>query len=142
MLLSPVPPNGNNPSLNIMGRTLRIECGDKLFDWFDVDEEKEIIAAPDVLRILKENVAHYFDVALEKQVIFDEEGVISTASELRRALRAGNVERPKVVVADVDNLSSDQMETWLNYLDDVKMFVRETAGLGTTSRCSSGRRRG
>ena len=67
-------------------RTLRIECGDKLFDWFDVEEEKKIINSPEVLKILKENVAHYFEVSLDRQIIFDDEGVISTPTDLRRSL--------------------------------------------------------
>lgn len=74
-------------------RVLRIECKDKLFNWFDLDEEKEVINAPEVVKILKENVAHYFSIPVDKQIIFDEQGVIGTACDFRRSVERDAMDR-------------------------------------------------
>ncbi len=75
-----------------------------------------------VLRILKENVVHYFNVALENQIIFDEEGVISNATEFRRSLRCGG--KPKVTVADINNLTKKQTEQWNQFLQDMQNCIQ------------------
>ncbi|CAD7922794.1 unnamed protein product [Amoebophrya sp. A25] len=108
-------------------RTLRISYGDKLFDWFDVDEEKEIINAPDVIKILKENVAHYFQVGVEQQILFDEEGPITTPAELRRSLKCAG--KPRVTVADAKKLNKDHAEQWQAYMKDVQHLVTNNAEL-------------
>ncbi|CAD7951701.1 unnamed protein product [Amoebophrya sp. A120] len=102
-------------------RTLRIQCGDKLFDWFDVDEEQEIISAPDVLKILKENVAHYFKVPVENQVLFDEEGVIATKTDLRRSFKMSG--KPRVVVGEKGKLTADQGKLWSEFLTDMERLI-------------------
>eukprot|EP00913_Durusdinium_trenchii_P022467 g21104.t1 len=54
------------------GRMLRVEVRGLLHDWFDVADMGDFIRSPQFAGTLRENVARYFGVPVERQAIYDE----------------------------------------------------------------------
>lgn len=86
------------------GKMLRVEVNGLLHDWFDVSEMGDFIRSTAFADTLRENVARYFNVPLERQAIYDEDGLLTTCADLSRALQRGN---PKLYVYDLDEMSDD-----------------------------------
>lgn len=120
-------------------RVLRIEVGGLLHDWFDVDEIGEFKRSPAFASTLRENIARYFHVAVERQVIYDEDGLLSTPADFSRALQRLH---PKLYVYDVSQMDTELREKTVEELQTINQGVAkswEHFGSITTHPSSSGR---
>lgn len=79
--LDPVDPPQSLP------RMLRVEVRGVLHDWFDIDDLGPFARTAAFAETLRENIARYFDVALEFQVLYDDDGLLTTPVELSRSLQ-------------------------------------------------------
>eukprot|EP00928_Gymnodinium_smaydae_P035409 TRINITY_DN24926_c0_g3_i1.p1 TRINITY_DN24926_c0_g3~~TRINITY_DN24926_c0_g3_i1.p1 ORF type:complete len:612 (-),score=109.98 TRINITY_DN24926_c0_g3_i1:102-1937(-) len=70
------------------GRMLRVEYRGQPYDWFSLDEMGDITRSADFATTLRENVAHYFGVPPEYQMLFDDEGVLATTVDVIRTLQS------------------------------------------------------
>uniref|UniRef100_A0A7S4QZL7 PDZ domain-containing protein n=1 Tax=Alexandrium monilatum TaxID=311494 RepID=A0A7S4QZL7_9DINO len=100
--IPPPPPTGTLPP-----RMLRVEFKGQPYDWFNLDEMGELVRSEDFVNTLRENIVHYFSVPYDCQVVFDEEGVLSTAADFARALKGS---RPCIQVWDVREMPQDLRE--------------------------------
>jgi len=64
-----------------------VEVNGKLHNWFDIDELGELVRTPTFADTLRENVERYFGVPIENQVIYDEDGLLTTAADFSRSLQ-------------------------------------------------------
>lgn len=127
------------PSTQKQARVLRIEVGGLLHDWFDVDEIGEFKRSPAFASTLRENIARYFHVAVERQVIYDEDGLLSTPADFSRALQRLH---PKLYVYDVSQMDDELREKTVEELQTINQGVAkswEHFGSITTHPSSSGR---
>jgi len=75
-----------------------------LHDWFDVDEMGDFLRSAVFASTLRENIARYFGVPLERQAVYDEDGLLQTGADFSRALQRVH---PKLFVYDVNELSRE-----------------------------------
>lgn len=68
-------------------RMLRIEVHGLLHDWFDLDDLGDMVKSSGFNITLRENIARYFGVPVEQQALYDEDGLLATTADLRRALQ-------------------------------------------------------
>mmetsp|Transcript_87666 Transcript_87666/g.246256 ORF Transcript_87666/g.246256 Transcript_87666/m.246256 type:complete len:456 (-) Transcript_87666:101-1468(-) len=83
-------------------RMLRVEYKGQPYDWFNLDDLGELVQAPDFANTLRENIAHYFGVPFECQVVFDEAGILTSGVDYARALRSM---KPCLEVCDMREMS-------------------------------------
>eukprot|EP00930_Biecheleria_cincta_P033531 TRINITY_DN23239_c0_g1_i1.p1 TRINITY_DN23239_c0_g1~~TRINITY_DN23239_c0_g1_i1.p1 ORF type:complete len:695 (+),score=116.16 TRINITY_DN23239_c0_g1_i1:64-2148(+) len=92
------------PPPPVSGRMLRVEVHGLLHDWFDVADMGDFIRSPAFAGTLRENVARYFGVPLERQAIYDEDGLLTTCADFSRALQRVY---PKLYVYDLDEMGPE-----------------------------------
>lgn len=85
-------------------RMLRVEVRGLLHDWFDVSEMGDFVRSPAFAGTLRENVARYFNVPVERQAIYDEDGLLTTCADFSRALQRIS---PKLYVYDLDEMGPE-----------------------------------
>lgn len=88
-------------------RMLRVEFKGQPYDWFNLDDMGEVVSGEDFHNTVRENIAHYFSVAIENQVVMDEEGPLVTSSDYARALQHV---RPCLHVYDLMAMPQDVKE--------------------------------
>jgi len=97
-------PSPTVPPPPASGRMLRVEVHGLLHDWFDVGDMGDFIRSPSFAGTLRENVARYFGVPLERQAIYDEDGLLTTCADFSRALQRVY---PKLYVYDLDEMGPE-----------------------------------
>lgn len=112
-------------------RMLRIEYKGQPYDWFNLDEMGDIVRTNDFANTLRENITHYFGVPFEHQVIYDEEGILSSMVDFSRALRSV---RPWLRVYDTREMAAELKEKTTKQLEEVQAEVmrlqRSLGGFG------------
>eukprot|EP00434_Breviolum_minutum_P001792 symbB.v1.2.001587.t1/scaffold88.1/size340390/22 len=86
------------------GRMLRVEVRGLLHDWFDVADMGDFIRSPQFAGTLRENVARYFGVPIERQAIYDEDGLLTSCADYSRALQRFY---PKLFIYDLEEMGPD-----------------------------------
>lgn len=97
-------PSPTTPPPPVSGRMLRVEVHGLLHDWFDVGDMGDFIRSPAFAGTLRENVSRYFGVPLERQAIYDEDGLLTTCADFSRALQRVY---PKLYVYDLDEMGPE-----------------------------------
>lgn len=118
-------------------RMLRVEFNGRPYDWFDLNDMSDVVRSTDFAETLRENIAHYFNIPIDCQVAFDENGMVSTSVDLCRALQSV---RPRLRIYDVREMQSDfreQIAGKLNAID--KELERSRKNLEQVDRLSNGR---
>jgi len=85
-------------------RMLRVEVHGLLHDWFDVADMGDFVRSTAFAGTLRENVSRYFGVPLERQAIYDEDGLLTTCADFSRALQRV---QPKLFVYDLDEMGPE-----------------------------------
>ncbi|CAJ1340016.1 unnamed protein product [Effrenium voratum] len=93
-----------SPGPPASGRMLRVEVRGLLHDWFDVADMGDFIRSPHFAGTLRENVARYFGVPIERQAIYDEDGLLTSCADYSRALQRMY---PKLFIYDLDEMGAD-----------------------------------
>lgn len=122
---------------------LRVEVNGLLHDWFDVDEMGDFVRSAAFASTLRENIARYFGVVLEKQAIYDEDGLLTTGADFSRALQRVN---PKLYVYDVTEMGTELRDRTVEELEMIdaeveqswRHFGARTARCRTSGGASSG----
>uniref|UniRef100_A0A7S4VIN1 Uncharacterized protein n=1 Tax=Alexandrium monilatum TaxID=311494 RepID=A0A7S4VIN1_9DINO len=104
-------------------RVLRVEVNGLLHDWFDVDEMGDFVRSTAFAGTLRENVARYFGVPLEKQAIYDEDGLLTTSADFSRALQRVS---PKLYVYDVYQMGQELRERTVEELEAIDAEVEQS----------------
>lgn len=86
------------------GRMLRVEVRGLLHDWFDVADMGDFIRSPQFAGTLRENVARYFGVPVERQAIYDEDGLLTNCADFSRALQRLY---PKLFIYDLEEMGPE-----------------------------------
>lgn len=97
-------PSPTTPPPPASGRMLRVEVHGLLHDWFDVGDMGDFIRSPSFAGTLRENVSRYFGVPLERQAIYDEDGLLTTCADFSRALQRVY---PKLYVYDLEEMGPE-----------------------------------
>lgn len=118
----------------VSGKMLRVEVRGLLHDWFDVADMGDFIRSPQFAGTLRENVARYFGVPIERQAIYDEDGLLTSCADYSRALQRFY---PKLFIYDLEEMGPDlraRAVEELRQLDaDVEQSYRQF-GAGRDSR--------
>lgn len=104
-------------------RVLRVDVGGTLHDWFDVEEMSDFIRSQAFVGTLRENVARYFGVAVERQAIYDEDGLLTTSADFSRALQRV---APKLYVYDVNEMAPELRERTVEELQALDAEVEHS----------------
>ncbi|CAE7172995.1 unnamed protein product [Symbiodinium microadriaticum] len=68
-------------------RMLRVEFKGQPYDWFSLDDMGSLIQSEEFASTLKENINHYFNVPFDEQAVFDDEGILVSPLDFKRALQ-------------------------------------------------------
>lgn len=86
-----------NAKASERGRTLRLEFRGRAYDWLDLDELGEAATTLDFVGTLRENMAHYFGVPIEFQVLYDDDVRLPGSVAIVRLLLGAE---PKIRLCD------------------------------------------
>jgi len=102
-------------------RMLRVEFRGQPYDWFNLEDAADTIRSAEFPKTLQENIAHYFNIPLEYQAVFDEEGLLSTVVDFVRALQAV---KPSLQIFDIREMGTKAQEAASAQLDKVAEEVK------------------
>jgi hypothetical protein len=100
---------------------LRVEFHGQPYDWFNLEDAADAVRSAEFPITLRENIAHYFNIPLEYQAVFDEDGLLSTVVDFVRALQAV---KPSLQIFDIREMGSKALEAASAQLDKVAEEVK------------------
>jgi len=111
------------------GRMLRVEFKGQPYDWFSLDDMGSLIQSEEFASTLKENINHYFNVPFDDQAVFDEEGILVSPIDFKRALQHP---RPYFRVYNLRELPNEMKEQAVEKLATISQEVAKMQqALGT-----------
>jgi len=119
-------------------RILRVEVAGMLHDWFCVEEMSDFLRTPAFARVLRENIARYFHVPIQRQAVYDEDGLLTSNADFRRALQRVS---PKIYVYDMQDMAQELRDRTVEELQSLEAEVQSSwdafGGLSATAKENS-----
>lgn len=113
---------------------LRIEFNGRTYDWVNLQDVGEAVREPAFVTTLKDNIAHYFGVPKEYQVVFDADGFLSNDVDFTRALQNWQPLLNVYDLRDMPNHLRKKVRNDLNSLNnEMGKFSRTLGRQGGTS---------
>ena len=69
-------------------RLLKLEFRGASYNWFDL-RKTDAVFHPHFVQIFRQNIVNYFDVPLERQLLFDDDGLLLSEDDVRRTILGG-----------------------------------------------------
>lgn len=102
-------------------RILRVEVAGMLHDWFCVEEMSDFLRTPAFAKVLRENIARYFHVPVQRQAVYDEDGLLTSNADFRRALQRVS---PKIYVYDMQDMAQELRDRTVEELQSLEAEVQ------------------
>eukprot|EP00439_Symbiodinium_sp_Y106_P055755 s876_g7.t1 len=117
-------------------RILRVEVAGMLHDWFCVEEMSDFLRTPAFARVLRENIARYFHVPIQRQAVYDEDGLLTSNADFRRALQRVS---PKIYVYDMQDMAQELRDRTVEELQSLEAEVQKLSPGAVASVREAGR---